>query len=383
MRHLRILIVHNAYQQRGGEDTVVEAEIALLRKHGHNVFVYARHNDDLQNMCKLEALADTLWSIRTINDLNQLISNKRPNLIHAHNTFPLISPSLYWAANRAGVPVVQTLHNFRLLCLQAMLLRDGRVCEDCIGYLPWRGVVHRCYRGSILQSGAVAGMLALHRWLGTYCNKVTRYIALNNFCRDKFIEGGLTAGQITVKPNFVDIQAPDFNNVRRGMLFVGRLSREKGITVLAEAARRLPNISFTVIGAGPDQDRLTNLANVNLIGFQDQETVRAEMCRTACLVLPSLWYENFPRTLVEAFACGLPVIASRLGAMAELIEEGRTGLLFEPGSAVALSEKIAWAESHSDVMSRMGEAARAEYELKYSPEINYRQLMAIYQTTIA
>lgn len=383
MKHLRIVFAHNAYQQRGGEDSVAAAEIDLLRKHGHEIFVYARHNGDLQNMGKLAALADTLWSRRTVNELSRLIADKQPDLIHVHNTFPLISPALYWAANRAGVPVIQTLHNFRLLCPQAMFLRDGRVCEECLGHLPWRGVVHQCYRGSALQSGAVAYMLALHRCLGSYRNKVTRYIALNNFCRDKFIKGGLPAERISIKPNFVDMPASDFNGLRSGVLFVGRLSGEKGVSTLADAADRSPDVSFSVIGSGPEQRRLINLANVSLLGFQDQKTVRTAMCRAACLVLPSLWYENFPRTLVEAFACGLPVIAGRLGAMAELIDDGRTGLLFEPGNAADLAEKIAWAESHPDAMRRMGEAARTEYETKYTPEINYRQLIAVYQETIA
>lgn len=381
--HYRVLFVHNRYQQRGGEDSVVDAEIALLRNYAHEVDFYERHNDGIEGVSRLGLLCQTMWSKITTAELTKRLEVLQPDVIHVHNTFPLISPSLYWAASRAKVPVVQTLHNFRLLCPQAMLLREERVCEDCLGHVPWLGIMRGCYRESKLQSAVLTGMLSLHRGLGTYQNKVTRYIALNDFCRAKFIEGGLPAERISVKPNFVNMLAPDFNGRRGGMLFVGRLSSEKGISTLANAAGRLSDVSFSVIGTGPDEGLFSHLSNVHLLGFHDQEAVCAAMCRATCLIMPSIWYENFPRTLVEAFACGLPVIASRLGAMAELIEDGRTGLLFEPGNEIDLAEKIAWAESHPDTMRRMGDAARAEYEAKYTPEINYHQLMEIYTEAIA
>jgi glycosyltransferase involved in cell wall biosynthesis len=230
----RVLLVHNAYQQRGGEDAVVEAEAALLREHGHEVTLYTRHNDEVQGSSRLALARDTLWSPRTGRDLQALIGQHRPDVVHVHNSFPLVSPSVYWAAARAGLPVVQTLHNFRLLCPQALLLREGRICEDCVGRVPWRAVQHGCYRGSAVQSAAVAGMLQLHRGLGTWQRKVTLYIALNAFCRDKFIEGGLPAERIRIKPNFIDLPAPA-PQPREGFLFVGRFSLEKGLAVLAQA----------------------------------------------------------------------------------------------------------------------------------------------------
>lgn len=379
----RILVVHNAYQHRGGEDSVVEAEIALLRGHGHEVATYFRHNDDINAMSKPALAMRTLWAADTQAIVGRMIRDFRPDLIHAHNTFPLISPALYWAAARAGVPVVQTLHNFRLLCPQAMLLRDGQVCEDCVGHFPWRGVVRRCYRDSAAQSGVLAGVLGLHRALGTYRDKVTRYIALNDFCRDKFVAGGLPAERIAVKPNFVDVPAPEDDGIARsGGLFVGRLSAEKGIAILAAAMERLPGRILDVIGTGPETPLVTDSPGLRAWGGKTQEEVLHAMGRTAYLVMPSICYENFPRTLVEAFARGLPVIASRLGALAELIEEGRTGLLFAPGSAEDLAERIAWAEAHPAEMARMGRAARAEYEAKYTAAINYRQLMEIYRAAI-
>lgn len=379
---MRVLIAHNAYQQRGGEDSVVEAEVDLLRRHGHTVQLYSRHNDEIDALPRASLARQTFWSSRTVEEVSGLIQSFRPDVIHVHNTFPLISPALYWAAFRAGVPVVQTLHNFRLLCPQAMFLRAERVCEDCLGHLPWRGVARRCYRGSAAQTAVLAGMLAVHRGLGTWRNKVTRYIALNAFCRDKFIAGGLPAARLSIKPNFVDMP-PVAGGPRRGGLFVGRLSPEKGLDVLLAALDRLAELSLPFIGSGLEQSRVGAHPSARMLGSKSQAAVLAAMREAAWLVMPSICYENFPRTLVEAFACGLPVIASRLGAMANLIEDGRTGLLFTPGDVADLARKMAWAEAHPDEMRAMGEHARREYEAKYTPEINYRQLLAIYAEAIS
>lgn len=382
MKPHRVLVVHNAYQHRGGEDTVVESEIALLRAHGHEVGAYARNNDDVGGMSSLALVRDTLWSERTVRDVGDVISHFRPDVIHAHNTFPLISPSLYWAAARAGVPVVQTLHNFRMMCLNALFLREGKVCEDCMGRVPWRGVARACYRGSRPASAALAGMLVLHRGLGTYRNKVARYIALNEFCRSKFIEGGLPAGRVVVKPNFVDFDAPE-SVPRAGLLFVGRLSTEKGIATLAEAMVLCPDIRLRVAGDGPEAGLLDGVAGVTRLGSLPGDSVRQEMSRAAALVVPSIWYENFPRTIVEAFACGLPVIASRLGALADIVRDGETGLLFKPGDPRDLADKLAWAQANPVRMAEMGRNARVQYEAEFSAEVNYWRLMEIYAAVIA
>ena len=378
---MRVLIAHNAYQHRGGEDSVVEAEMVLLRQHGHAVEIYSRHNDDIGALSISSLARRTFWSSRTVEDVSRLIQAFQPDVIHSHNTFPLISPSLYWAAERAGVPVVQTLHNFRLMCLNALFLREGRVCEDCMGHLPWRGVARACYRGSRAASAVLAGMLALHRELGTYRNKVARYIALNEFCRGKFIEGGLPAERVLVKPNFVDFAAPQ-PAPRAGLLFVGRLSIEKGMATLAAAMALLPDAQLRVAGDGPEAGLLDGMAGVAKLGSLPGEAVRQEMSHAAVLVVPSIWYENFPRTLVEAFACGLPVIASRIGALAELVRDGETGLLFEPGNPRDLADRMAWALAHPELTAAMGRNARAQYETEFSAEVNYRRLMEIYQEAI-
>ena len=378
----RVLVVHNAYQHRGGEDTVVESEIALLRAHGHAVETYTRSNDEVAGMSSLAMARQTLWSDRTTREIAALIDRFQPDVIHAHNTFPLVSPSLYWAGARAGVPVVQTLHNFRLMCLNALFLREGKVCEDCMGQVPWRGVTRACYRGSRAASAALAGMLTIHRGLGTYRNKVARYIALNAFCRGKFIEGGLSAERVVVKPNFVDFASPQ-PVPRAGLLFVGRLSAEKGLATLAGALALLPAVLLRVAGNGPESSLLDGVAGVTRLGSLPGETVRQEMSRATALVVPSICYETFGLVVIEAFACGTPVIVSRIGALAELVRDGETGLLFEPGNPRDLADKIAWAQAHPEQMAEMGRTARAQYEAEFSAEVNYQRLMEIYAGVLA
>lgn len=384
MNSLRILLVHNAYQLRGGEDSVVDAELELLRGHGHAVDVFQRHNDELKSAPRWKAAVDTVWSSRSVAVLTESIRRFRPDVVHFHNTFPLISPSAYWAVRAAGLPVVQTLHNFRLHCPQATYLREGRVCEDCLGHLPWRGVLHGCYRDSRVQSAVLGGMLVAHRALGTYQHKVTRYIALNEFCRRKFIEGGLPAERVAVKPNFVDF-APPLIAEREGFLFVGRLSAEKGVAVLVRAWALLDTASSSlrVAGTGPEAGLLEGHSGLVALGALSGEAVRIEMGHSVGLVLPSICYESFPRTLVEAFACALPVIASRLGPLADLIDEGVTGLLFEPGDAADLAQKLSWAQAHPERMAEMGRNARAKYEAEFSATRNYAQLIAIYEEAIS
>jgi glycosyltransferase involved in cell wall biosynthesis len=379
---MRALIVHNLYQHAGGEDSVVRDEIALLERNKVAVELYQRDNAEIQSLPRVGLAAQTIWSPRTVREVSDLIERFRPDVVHAHNTFPLISPSLYSVVARHGLPMVQTLHNFRLFCVQAMFLREGRVCEDCVGSLPWRGIVHRCYRGSVTQSAVAVGMLGVHRAIGTYEKRVTRYIALNEFCRNKFIDAGLPGDRISIKPNFIDLPPPDAARPRSGALFVGRLSPEKGIAVLATAAAWGQGGPVDVIGTGPQEAGLRDAPGLRLLGWREPGDTYDRMRAAGCLVMPSVWYENFPRTLVEAYACGLPVIASRLGAMETLVKDGETGLLFTPGDAQDLARKLSWAESHPTEMRRMGMAARREYDASYTSQINYSILMDIYRESI-
>lgn len=378
---MRILIAHNAYRQRGGEDSVVEAEIALLRRYGHTVQYYSRHNDEISGKNRLALAAGTIWSSRTSREISAAIREFRPDVIHVHNTFPLISPSLYWAADAERIPVVQTLHNFRLLCPQAMFLREGRICESCLGRAPLPGMIHGCYRDSRTQTAAAGAMLTVHRALGTWRRAVTRYIALNEFCRDKFVAGGLPAERIAIKPNFVDHGPPD-EIAREGFLFVGRLSSEKGLPTLLDAVARLPGAQLRVAGEGPEAAVLQGVTGVAWLGRLAAEGVRRQMNAAAALVVPSISYETFGLVVIEAFACGTPVIASRIGALAGLVEDGITGLLFEPGNAADLAEKMKWALAHPAEMAQMGRNARLEYERSHTADRNYRLLMNIYQEAI-
>lgn len=380
---LRVLVVHNRYQYRGGEDTVVEAEVDLLRAHGHPVETYFRSNDDVAGIGKLQLAAQTLWSRRTIEDVDRVAERFAPDIVHVHNTLPLISPSIYWAAHRRGIPIVQTLHNFRLLCPQAMLLRDGQVCEDCVGRFPWPGIRHGCYRGSTAQTAMVAGSVELHRRLGTWHDKVSTYIALNDFCRDKFIQGGLPPDKIVVKPNFIDAPPPK-DRPRSGFLFVGRLSKEKGIHVLAEALSLCPEgVHCRVAGTGPDEALIAGHPRVTMLGAICHDAVLDEMTRAIGMVLPSTCFESFPRTIVEAFSSGLPVIASNLGGQPALIGDRSRGLLFRAGDAKDLAEKITWANVHKTRLAAMGQSAQAYHGQHLTGAKNYRQTLRIYNDASA
>lgn len=380
---MRILLLHSHYVHRGGEDAVFEAERDLLRAHGHEVRTHEVRNELMSGLNPLQAASRAIWSGASYTAVRELVRAWRPDVVHAHNTFQALSPSVLSAAAREGLPVVQTLHNFRLMCPQAMLLRHEQVCEDCVGKVPWRGVVRACYRDSHLQSAALATMLMAHRALGTYERHVTRFIALSEFSRRKLMEGGLDGERISVKPNFYETDRVPSFEARDGGLFVGRLSREKGVEVLLRAARDHGLEGVAVIGDGPEFGEVMRVQfGTAWLGFQPLEAVLSHMARAAFLVLPSICYENFPRTIVEAYASGTPVIASAMGAMAELVEDGVTGLLFTPGDAAALARKVAWAQAHPDAMRRMGEAAFARYQARYRAEVNHGQLMAIYQQAI-
>lgn len=377
-RPMRVLMVHAAYQQRGGEDSVVDTEVTLLRDHGHEVQLYLRHNDEATSAGRISVASQALWSRRSEADVGRLVETFKPDVVHVHNTWPMVSPSVYWPAFKAGVPVVQTLHNFRLMCPQAMFLREGKICEDCLGTLPWRGVLRGCYRKSRVQTALLASTVQLHRAVGSYERAVTLFVALSAFSKSKFVQGGLDADRIVIKPNFVEDTGDGMLDQRTGGLFVGRLSDEKGISVLLDALR-MGQAPVTVIGDGDWGQQTRQQLGDHALGFRPVAEILSRMKSAAYLVLPSLCGENFPRTIAEAYSCGLPVIASRLGAMAELVDDGKTGLLFEVGNVRDLADKLAWAEAHPQEMLRMGRAARQRYLERYTPDRNHDELMAIYR----
>jgi glycosyltransferase involved in cell wall biosynthesis len=385
---MKILAVHNRYQRPGGEDQVFVDETALLEARDHRVLRYEVHNDQVEQVNRLTLAKDTVWNTSVYRELGALIRLERPDVVHFHNTLPLVSPAGYYAARAEGVPVIQTLHNYRLLCPVALFFRDGRVCEDCMGKaVPWPGVVHKCYRGSRAASGVIATMLTVHRALRTWTEMVDVYVALTEFAKSKFIEGGLPAGKIVVKPNFV---APDPGRGQGGggyALFVGRLAPEKGTgTMLAAWDRLGTRIPLKIVGDGPLKDRVLGAAarqsNVEWLGHRPVADVHALMGKADMLIFPSQWYETFGRVVAEAFAAGTPVIAANIGAVAELVEHGRTGLKFRPGDPEDLVTQVEWALSHPAELRRMREEVRAEFEAKYTAESNYRTLMEIYEAAL-
>jgi glycosyltransferase involved in cell wall biosynthesis len=383
-RRLTALLIHNYYQQPGGEDRVFEAEAALLESHGDEVVRYTAHNDAVRKMSGMALATATVWNTQTYLQLRALIRARRPDVMHAHNTFPLISPSAYAAARDEGVPVVQTLHNYRLLCANALLFRDGHPCEECVGRtMMWPALAHKCYRGSTAASVVTVGMLHYHRARGTWSTMVDRYIALTDGARDRFTQSGLPAAKVVVKPNFVDDTGPRRTGTGSYALFVGRLAREKGIATLLSAWASDPGLPpLVIVGDGPlagDVRRAAaSDARIDWRGLCSRARTAEALRGASFLIFPSEWQEAFGLVLIEAFAAGLPVIAAAIGAGAALVESGRTGLHFAPRDHEALAARVRWAWGERDRMTEMGDAAYAVYQTRYTAKENYRQLRAIY-----
>lgn len=346
------------------------------------------HNDDVADMGKLLLAASTVWNRSSARKLGDAVRANRIDLVHFHNTFPLMSPAAYYAAHSAGAAIVQTLHNFRLLCPGANFFREGKVCEKCLGKsIPLAGIKHKCYRDNRGASAATAAMLSVHRLIGTWSSVVDAYITPTNFARDKFIAGGLPADRIFAKPNFVE---PD-PGLREGStsdgsdyaIFVGRLSHEKGLDVLLEAWKDKSLPPLKIVGDGPlaDQVKAAVASNPSIewLGRKPMEEVFDFIGRAAVLVFPSECYETFGRTAVEAFACGIPVVASGHGAPGDVVDHGRTGLHFKPSDALDLAAKVKQLLGDRELRARMRDEVRREYLAKYTGEKNYAALMSVYQ----
>jgi glycosyltransferase involved in cell wall biosynthesis len=386
---VRVLVVHNFYQQPGGEDQVFAAEAHLLELHGHEVARYELHNDQIAELSCLRLGAATVWNGSSYRNLRDIVRIWRPDVVHFHNTFPLVSPAAYYAAKADLLPVVQTLHNYRLLCPAATFYRNGGTCEDCLGkFAPYSGIIHACYRGSRAATGAVAAMLTAHRTLGTWNRQVDVYVALSAFASSKFVEGGLPPQKIAVKPNFLHPDPGAGDGRGRFALFVGRLTSEKGLRTLIESWRQVtPRLPLKIVGDGPLADSVSQAARdipgLEWLGRQPQHKVMELMKAAVILIVPSVWYECFPMTVVEALASGLPVIASNIGSLSSIIENGRTGLHFDPGNADDLARKVTWALDNPNEITRMRRNARSEYKSKYCADRNYSMLVDIYRRAVA
>ena len=387
---MKVLLIHNFYHSSApsGEDIVFKSEVELLRKKGIQVITNERYNDEIAKVNRLKVAVETIRSRKTYKELLDLIKREKPNIAHFHNIWYLISPSAYYACQEMGVPVVQTLHNFRIFCVNGLMMRNGKVCEDCLGRVPWRGVVKGCYRNSVFYSTPVALTEFIHKIAKTWENKVDAYIALTEFVKKKYIEGGLPEEKIFIKPNFL-ANPPEPCFAHKGYaIFLGRLSMEKGLYTLIEAWKDIKGFTLKMVGDGPLKEGLKEFAlkygidNIEWMGRKTHQECLKLLKGSMFVVLPSQCYENFPMTILEAFACGKPVIASNLGAMAELVEDGKTGLLFEPGNPEDLANKMKWMIEHEDVCIEMGRNARSEFEAKYTAEKNYKILMDIYRSVL-
>jgi glycosyltransferase involved in cell wall biosynthesis len=388
---MKILIVHNSYQLPGGEDVVCARERDLLRAHGHRVEEYQRSNHELDQyswLQRLQMAGKVVWNGDSKRDFEVRLREFRPDVVHVHNTFMVISPSIYSACREFGVPVVQTLHNYRLLCPSAVFFRNGKPCHDCESHLA-HSVLHGCYRESRTATASVALMLSWHRAAGTYHEEVDRYIALTQFSRSNFLRAGFAAERIMVKPNFVDPDPGERRTDGAYALYVGRISPEKGLRTVMSAWRKLSEtIPLRLAGTGPLVDEVRAEAeaigpHIEYLGQISGTRVLEEMKGARFVIFPSELYENFPLTLCEAFACGVPVLASNIGAMQEIVANDETGIHFQAGNADDLAGKVLRAWTERDEMRRMGKRARIEFEDKYTAELNYSRLMEIYQSVLS
>jgi glycosyltransferase involved in cell wall biosynthesis len=390
MRKLSVLVIHNQYQQPGGEDVVVRAEVDLLRTAGHRVLQFTQNNRSLANCTPLEKAAlfvTTTWNRTAYSKIRALLEEERPDIVHCHNLLPQISPAAYYACQSAGVPVVQTLHNYRLFCPAGTFFRNGQICQDCTRSLAY-AVRWGCYRRSRLQSATVALMLEFHRFRKTWTSSVDAYIALTQFSRNFFVELGLPARKIQVKPNFLSHDPGQRSSPGNYALFVGRLNPEKGVLEMLQTWLHLPHIPLIVVGDGPLYDeasllvRRSGSTHIRLLGRMSAEDTQAQMKAARVLVLPSRWYESFGMALLEAAAAGVPTIAARIAGIPELVIENKTGLLFDLQNADDFAEKANWAWAHPAEMEAMGWAARQLYLHNFTAEKNYELLINVYGSVV-
>jgi glycosyltransferase involved in cell wall biosynthesis len=385
---MRVGIFHNRYIHRGGEDVVVDQEIELLSKAGHEVHVHQVDNREEIARSPLGPLRTAFrarWNPKTVRDVGVFLDAHPIDVAHIHNYFPVLSPSLHATLHGNGVPVVQSLHNFRLLCANGYFLRDERSCEDCVSRGPWNAVKHGCYRGSRVQTAVWAELTAHHRRRGTWESCVDLFLAPSEFARGKLLQTGIPAEQLRVVPNPVLDPGPS-NTRGEGAVFVGRLSREKGVHLLIEAWRELDGVPLRIVGAGPESEKLrvqaSGMPHVEFLGERPRDGVFAALCAAGFFVAPSDWYEVFGLTVLEAMACGRAAVVPRTTALAELIEPERTGLCFERGDVAALARACRTLAGDPERTHEMGLRARERYEEAFAPDACLAHLESAFESVM-
>ena len=390
---MKILLAHNFYRSSApsGEDAVYRNERALLEKH-FDVVRFEKRNDDLDDSTlakKLRLALDGAWSRQTYRELTDLIQREKPDVAHFHNTFPQITPAAWSACRDQGVPVVQTLHNFRYICPGALLQRDSQPCERCLDGSLANALRYRCYRDSLSASAAQAWTIMRNRMNGSFRNKVNRYLALTEFAAGRMVTGGLPEDRITIKPNFLPV-APEPGVGDGGyVVYTGRLSVEKGVKTLLEAWRGIKQPPrLLLMGDGPLRSELENYVsehqvNAEFLGYCDADTVISTVRGASFQVIPSEWYEGFPMVVLEAYACGTPVLAARIGSLDEVVRENVTGFKFQPGNVYDLSDKIKQILSDSARLKDLRRSVRKTFDSHYTAEQNLVAITDIYRTVIA
>jgi glycosyltransferase involved in cell wall biosynthesis len=392
---MKILFVHNFYGSSApsGENFVYETEIAMLRQHGHTVLEYTRHSDDIRKQGLWGLIKGgfaTPWNPVAFREVRKLVLKERPDILHVHNTFPLISPAIFWATAKTQTATVFTLHNYRIYCGSATLMRDGQPCHKCLdSKSPFLALYHRCYRKSFFATIPMAIKIASHRILNTFNKHVDRVIALTDFQGQMMVGAGINKELIAIKPHFLmDPPHPiPWQEREKKIVFVGRLSQEKGVHILVKAweiwGKSAPKLE--IIGDGPDRHMLENMvqqANLGekilFLGQISHKEVLSKMSLAKLLVLPSICYEGFPMVICEAFGLGLPVAACDHGAMGSIIEDGMSGCLFEADSARQLEAKARSLWLDENLLSTMAYGARSQFDRQYSSKSNYDRLIEIY-----
>jgi len=386
---VKILLVHEYYRTLGGEDSMFAAERELLRRAGHEVVSHELHHDAISASPSARAMAalSAVWSVPSYRAMRRLLRRVRPDVVHFHNTFPLVSPSAYRAAQLERVPVVQTLHNYRLICPGGLLQRASRPCEDCVGRNLGPALRHACYRESRAATAVTVGMLLFNRARGSYRHDVDRYIVLTEFARALFVRGGLPADRLVVRPNGLPDDPGPGTGDGAFALFAGRLSREKGAACLLEAWHRVPGLPLVIAGDGPLRADLEARAQalgdrVRFVGRQPRARILELMQSASLVVLPSECYEGLPVTFIEALACGTPIAASRLGALGELMIDGVHGVHFPPADPTGMAAAIARLLANPSDVTAIRARNRALFETRYSPAEALRSLEAIYRSVI-
>ena len=381
---MRILFVHNFYQQAGGEDQVFLAEKDLMKEHGHEVHSYTVNNDNINSLwTKINTTINLSYSTKSKKNFSIALKKINPDIVHCHNFFPRLTPSIFDACLDENIPAILTLHNYRLVCPSVYLSKNNKPWELSIKKNPYWAVPYKVYQNSFIGTAAIAYMINYHKKRKTWQKKLDHIITLTKFAKNKFIESGFSPNNMVVKPNFISDPLKENNTRGQFALFIGRLSQEKGIEFLLESWKEI-DFPLKIVGDGPMMGNLKLQGNnVEFLGKIPNKSVKTLLQKAQFLVFPSQWYEGFPMVLVEAMACGTPVLVTNIGSMQEIITDELNGLHFELGNQKQFIEKVHQLMKDESLCQFLGDNGRRAYLEKYTPDVNYQQLISIYQDSIS